>query len=194
MVPVMKALTRLAPLLFVSVAGGCSVGTPPVAGQPAPAAGSPDAPPVDSPASPGAEEPPVIAPQPGEPIPDPIVEQPAGAEERRILAAVAPRHLAELYRLVGRYARGDAPIYEGTFDARDNMGSLGATYEDGVIDEAQSTPRSRGKSRSTGTGSTSPDGRSSCVARRTGSSSRKSRRLLTRRRSASWCRTTRRAA
>lgn len=68
--------------------------------------------------------------------PDPIVEQPSAPEARRILALVAPKHLGELDRLVGRYARGDAPIFEGTFDARDNMGSLGPTYKDGVMADA----------------------------------------------------------
>lgn len=78
--------------------------------------------------------PPIVAPAPGEPLPDPIVEQPSGAEEKRILAIVAPKQLADLHRLVGRYARGEAPIYEGTFGARDNRGSIGAMNVDTVMD------------------------------------------------------------
>lgn len=123
----------LSPLVFVF---GCSAGTSPgVFREEAPPAASA---PADVPAAPAepTNEPDIVAPAPGEPIPDAIVEQPAGVEERRILAAVAPKHLTDLYRLVGRYARGDAPIYEGTWSAEDNMGSLGANYEDGVMNDA----------------------------------------------------------
>lgn len=123
------------PLCFVALVLGCSASTSPGVptgnATPPPSNGDDARPPSQAPG-----EPEVVAPAPDEPIPDPIVEQPAGAEERRILAAVAPKHLADLYRLVGRYARGDAPIYEGTFSAQDNMGSLGATYRDGVMDNA----------------------------------------------------------
>lgn len=130
----MKTLASIGLVLVVSIAPlGCggSSDSPPAAGtdlQPSPA----------DPGPPGSAAPgsPVVGPVPDGPAPDPIVELPAGAEERRILLLVAPKHLEELNRLVGRYARGDAPIYEGTFSARDNMGSLGATYQDGVMTNA----------------------------------------------------------
>jgi hypothetical protein len=130
----MNALASIGLALVVSIVSlGCGGSTDslPSAGsdpQPAPAHPSPPAAPT-----PGAAP---VETVPQAPPPDPIVELPAGAEERRILQLVAPKHLEEMDRLVGRYVRGDAPVYQGTFSARDNMGSLGPTYQDGVMTNA----------------------------------------------------------
>jgi len=47
-----------------------------------------------------------------------------GGEAARIFALVRDRHEAELDRLVGRYARGEAPIYRGTAQAFGNASML----------------------------------------------------------------------
>lgn len=59
---------------------------------------------------------------------------PSTEEEKRVYGLIEKDHLMHLERLVGRYARGEAAIYRGSFAARDNLASLGRQYDDGVID------------------------------------------------------------
>lgn len=115
-------------LLLLACGGSPDVNVP-GGDAPSPQRQDPGPPAPGDPTEPGRAE-------PAQPLPAPIVELPDDAEARRIMQAVAPEHLKELDRLFGRFLRGDASIYQGTFTARDNMGSLGSTYQDGVMTNA----------------------------------------------------------
>lgn len=129
----MKVSSSL-PLACSFVVFGCTSSAPTSIPDPPAEVGAAPTPPVaETPGSTASDAPVSVGDDPAETFPDPVVEEPSGLEERRILALVAPRELAELHRLVGRFARGEAAVFEGTFSARDNMGSLGPAYDDGVM-------------------------------------------------------------
>ncbi len=63
-----------------------------------------------------------------------VFESPA-SEGERVFNAVLETHLEQLDRWVGRYARGDVPLYSGSVSASDTGGALWFWGGDGALDD-----------------------------------------------------------
>ncbi len=62
-----------------------------------------------------------------------MISGPRDPRERLTNIAIA-RQLQELHLAIGRYSRGERPVYAGTIRARDNVGANGSNTRDGLLD------------------------------------------------------------